>query len=179
MAIGAASKSRMKLASFALLTLFLVVPLAEAQRAIILVRHAEKRYDSDDPSTPLSDKGDARAQALADLLKDAGITAIYSTRTIRTMRTAAPLAKQLGLKVTLADQKDPEELIERIRKEQPNGVVLIVGHANTVPELLRVLGDSEGVDIPATEFDNLFVVIPNGSVKPTIIRLRYPIKEAH
>ena len=169
----------MKLTTFCLLAFLLVAPLTEAQRAIILVRHAEKRYDSDDPSTPLSDQGDARAHALADLLKDAGITAIYSTRTIRTMRTAAPLAKQLGLRVTLADQKDPEELIERVRKEQPNGVVLIVGHANTVPEMLRVLGDTEEVAIPATEFDNLFVVIPNGSAKATVLRLRYPIREAH
>lgn len=169
----------MKLTTFCLLV-FLVAPaLCEAQRAVILVRHAEKRYNSDDPATPLSDQGDARAQALADLLKDAGITAIYSTRTIRTMRTAAPLAKQLGLKVTLADQRDPKELVDRIRKEQPNGVVLIVGHANTVPQMLRVLGDTEDVGIPAHEFDNLFVVIPNGSGKPTVLRLRYPIREAH
>ncbi len=170
---------RPRLIGVALIAVILLPLAAQAQRAIILVRHAEKRYNSDDPSTPLSDQGDARAQALAGLLKDAGVTAIYSTRTIRTMRTAAPLAKELGLKVTLADQKDPEALIDRIRKEQPNGVVLIVGHANTVPEMLRALGDTEEVAIPATEFDNLFVVIPNGSSEPTVLRLRYPIRETH
>jgi broad specificity phosphatase PhoE len=170
---------RLRLLAVALIAVLLVPQAAEAQRAVILVRHAEKRYNSDEPAVPLSEQGDARAQALAGLLKDAGITAIYSTRTIRTMRTAAPLAKELGLKVTLADQRDPEELLERIRKDQPNGVVLIVGHANTVPQLLRALGDTDDVGIPSSEYDNLFVVIPNGSGKTTVLRLRYPIREAH
>lgn len=170
---------RFRLLAIALIAVLLVPLASEAQRAVILVRHAEKRYNSDEPAVPLSEQGDARAQALAGLLKDAGITAIYSTRTIRTMRTVAPLAKELGLKVTLADQRNPEELLERIRKDHPNGVVLIVGHANTVPQMLRALGDTDRAEIPANEFDNLFVVIPNGSGKPTVLRLHYPIREAH
>ena len=63
-----------------------------AQRAVFVVRHAEKASDANEASVPLSPAGAARANRLAELLKDAGITAIYSTDTVRTQKTAEPLA---------------------------------------------------------------------------------------
>ena len=51
--------------------------IACAQRAVFLVRHADRLNESED--SPLSKAGEARAQLLASLLKDAGITAIYVT----------------------------------------------------------------------------------------------------
>ncbi|MGH9671155.1 MAG: SixA phosphatase family protein, partial [Terriglobales bacterium] len=140
---------------------------------IFLVRHAEKLYDSDETYIPLSKDGQARAEALARLLKDAGITAIYSTQTVRTLSTVRPLSLALQLKVTVADQRNADGLVARIRKQNAKDIVLVVGHANTVPEILRALGYPEEVRIAANEFDNLFVVLPNGSNPPTVLRLRY------
>src|SRR5215813_7591388 len=63
-----------------------------AQKAVFVVRHAEKASDANEPSVPLSEAGTARAARLAALLKDAGVSAIYSTDAIRTRKTAEPLA---------------------------------------------------------------------------------------
>lgn len=155
------------------LVVLLLAPLAHAQRAIFLVRHAEKLYNSDESHVPLSEAGRARAEALAHLLKEAGITAIYSTKTVRTLSTVRPLSLALRLKVTVADQNDAHALVARIRKENATSIVLIVGHANTVPQILYALGYPEEFRIGSDEFDNLFVVQPNGPNPPTVLRLRY------
>jgi len=75
--------------------LFLVVSGVYAQQitTVILVRHAEKSSDgSKDPE--LTDAGNARAIALAKLLKEVKVDAIYSTGFKRTQNTVAPLAWQ-------------------------------------------------------------------------------------
>ena len=51
---------------------------ALAQRAVIVVRHAEKVDQSSD--AVLSEAGHARARALAALLAKAGVTAVYASR---------------------------------------------------------------------------------------------------
>jgi Histidine phosphatase superfamily (branch 1) len=65
---------------------------------IIMVRHAE-RDPGYDP--PLNTEGLARAQKLADVLGQNGVTAIYATDYERNRQTAAPLATKLGLTVGL------------------------------------------------------------------------------
>ncbi len=144
---------------------------AWAQKAVLLVRHAEKVDESDDPL--LSAAGKARARALARHLRTAGVKAIYVTQYKRTGLTAAPLAAAAGLKPIVVQSDARQEVVDRIRKENPNDVVLIVGHSNTVPEVLRLLGHPEPVTIGNAEYDNLFVAIPNKAAAPTVLRLRY------
>jgi phosphohistidine phosphatase SixA len=160
----------------------LVIALADAaggQQTILLVRHAEKATDANEASVPLSEAGTARAARLAEMLKSAGVTAVYATDTVRARRTAEPLAKAAGLEVRIYAPKDadgkpaPRILLDRLKKEEPRGVVLVVGHSNTVPEILAALGYSEKVDIPATQFDDLFVVTPRVEGPPTVVRLKY------
>jgi phosphohistidine phosphatase SixA len=97
-----------------------------AQTAVFVVRHAEKVDESKDPL--LSAKGKARAQALARHLKGAGVKAIYVTEYKRTSLTAAPLAAALGLKPIVVPAADTPTLIEKIRKDNPADVVVVVGH---------------------------------------------------
>ena len=73
-----------------LLLCVLLASSAAAQSTIFLVRHAEKKT-GDDPD--LTKAGHARAESLAKMLKDADITAIYTSEVKRTQQTAAPLAK--------------------------------------------------------------------------------------
>jgi broad specificity phosphatase PhoE len=144
---------------------------ARAQKAILLVRHAEKVDESDDPL--LSAAGKARARALARHLRTAGVRAVYVTQYKRTGLTAAPLAASAGLKPVVIHSDARQELVDRMRKDNPNDVVLVVGHSDSVPDVLRLLGHPEPVTIGASEYDNLFVAIPNTGGPPTVLRLRY------
>lgn len=75
----------------------------------LLVRHGENEYVSKGrlagrlPGVHLNDKGRKQAQALADVLKDAPIKAVYSSPIDRTMETAQPIAEALDLDVIPRD----------------------------------------------------------------------------
>lgn len=139
--------------------------MIHAQKLVFVVRHAE-RADDGSASTmmqadpPLSGKGEARAAKLADMLEAAGISAIYATEYRRTRDTAGPLARRLNLPIRQASSKDTAGLVERIRRENAKDVVLVVGHSNTVPVIIKGLGGPD-VAIPDDEYDNLFVLVPS------------------
>ena len=117
----------------------------------------------------LSDVGRARANALAALLQDAKITAIFTTEYKRTRDTAQPLATATGIAAAAVDSKDAAGLIARVKASAGN--VLVVGHSNTVPDVIKALGVTEPVAIADDQFDNLFVVIRGD--RPALLRLHY------
>ncbi len=142
---------------------------------VFLVRHAERadagmaaaKMAGADPE--LSDVGKARANALAALLQDAKITAIFTTEYKRTRDTAQPLATATGIAAAAVDSKDAAGLIARVKASAGN--VLVVGHSNTVPDVIKALGVTEPVAIADDQFDNLFVVIRGA--RPALLRLHY------
>jgi phosphohistidine phosphatase SixA len=143
---------------------------APAQTAVFIVRHAEKASDSSERDVPLSEEGKARAERLAAILKDVGVTTIYATDTVRARSTAEPLARAGGR--TIRIYSDVAALADDLRRE-PTAVALVVGHSNTVPQLLSALGVREKIEIGDREYDRLFVVSPRGSGEPVLLRLRY------
>ena len=157
------------------LLVLLFTATAFAQGNVLLVRHAERADTGGgapatmaaDPS--LSDTGRQRAESLAAILKDAGITAIYATEFKRTQETAAPLAKALGIAVTTVPAKDIAGLVQKLKGATSN--VLVVGHSNTVPEIVKALGVTAPLKIDDTEYDNLLVV--TSATQPQLLRLRY------
>jgi len=161
------------------LLLLLTPSLARGQRAIFVVRHAEKASDSNDVSVPLSAAGTERARRLAAMLKDAGVTAIYSTETVRTRATVQPLAQALKLPVRIYAAKDAQgkptaqPLLAQLRAENKKDLVLVVGHGDTVPVLLQGLGVAGTITLGAAEYDNLFLVVPQPGSSPLFVRLRY------
>jgi broad specificity phosphatase PhoE len=155
----------------AFLVLASVVPAAA--QTVFLVRHAE-RADSAPGSAPmmatdpdLSPQGRARAESLATLLKDAKITTIITTQYKRTRQTAEPLAKALGIEPTVVDAKDLTGFTDKVKNAKGN--VLVVGHSNTVPDIIKQLGVGDAVTIGDQDFDNLFIIQPNGA----LLRLHY------
>jgi len=166
------------LAAAAGLVLFLARP-AVAQRAVFVVRHAEKQSESNEPGVPLSEAGRARAGRLAARLKNAGVTAIYSTDFVRTLETAEPLARALKIPVrkyfaTGADgNPDLKPLAARLKAEHARDIVLVIGHSNTVPPLLKALGCAEDITMAAGQYDDLFAVVPRGDGPPVLLRLSY------
>jgi phosphohistidine phosphatase SixA len=163
----------------AVVFLIALATAAFGQQAVLLVRHAEKATDANEASVPLSEAGTARAARLAEVLRSAGVTAVYATDTVRARKTAEPLAKAARIDVRIYSPRDaegkpaPQLLLDRLKKEQPRGIVLVVGHSNTVPEILAALGYPAKVEIPANQFDDLFVVVPKAESKPTVVRLKY------
>jgi broad specificity phosphatase PhoE len=135
--------------------------------AIYLVRHAEKAAVGKDPE--LTPQGQARAQHIAAILHRAGVTAIFSTPTVRTQQTAAPLAQRTGLAVQAYDPRAPKALVEKVRAL--SGAVVVVGHSNTLPELVRLFGGAPGSDILDDEFDRLYLLLPgaDGQVKTILL----------
>jgi broad specificity phosphatase PhoE len=149
---------------------FLLMPLpASCQVTVILARHAEKgATPPKDP--PLTEAGKKRAEALASMLADAGVSAIYVTELQRTQQTAAPLAARVHVKPIVLPAKDTAALINAVRA-RTSGVVVIVGHSNTIPAIITGLGGPT-LQIPETEYDNLFVLAVDGS-KSSLLRLHY------
>jgi broad specificity phosphatase PhoE len=142
---------------------------AVAQSTVFIVRHAEKAESGgNDPD--LSQAGRARAESLASILRDVGITAIYTTEFKRTQETAAPLAKTLGIEVVSVPGKSTTELVTRLHDLQ-DGNALVVGHSNTIPLLTKALGIDATININDDEYDNLFVVTLDK--KPRLLRLHY------
>ncbi len=129
-----------------------------APSLVVLVRHAEKaEAPAQDP--PLSAEGEARARALADLLADAGITRIHSTDTRRTLDTARPLARALGVEVERYDARELEAFASHLATLP--GRHLVVGHSNTTDRLAGHLGgETFGEIVEAWEYDRLYLLTP-------------------
>ena len=159
--------------TIAILALLLLPAAALAQPVAFVVRHAERAdagmAATKDKDPDLSDIGRARAESLAAMLKDARVTQIYVSEFKRTHQTAAPLAALLKLTPVTIVQKDIAQLAARTQEAPGN--VLIVGHSNTVPEILRALGIQDQITIDDAEFDNLFIVTRGAT--PAVLRLRY------
>ncbi len=149
------------LAAFAVL--WLVPPaVAHAQKLVFVVRHAERAdggmtTKATDPA--LSAAGEARAAKLAAMLADAGVTAIFATEFKRTQDTAKPLANRLKLKVQQTPSTDPAAVVAALKKAHESGILLVVGHSNTVPAILKGFGGPD-ITIADDEYDNLFIIVP-------------------
>src|SRR5256714_6592647 len=140
---------------------------------IILVRHAEKIIDPNNPDVDLSAAGQARAQEIARMFGDAGINAIYATQYKRTQETVKPLADQTGVPVTIVNSKSTADLLAQIRAQHSGQTIFIAGHNNTVPEIIAALGGPQYPIIPETEYDNLYLVTVYRTGKAKVLKMKY------
>lgn len=140
---------------------------------VIVIRHAEKIIDPNNPDVDLSPAGQARAQEIVRVFDGAGINAIYATQYKRTQQTVKPLADKLGLPVTIINSKNTSDLIAQIRAEHSGQTVFIAGHNNTVPEIIAALGGPQYPTIPETEYDNVYVVTVYRMGKARVVKMKY------
>ena len=161
--------------ALALLILGAMPSLVQAQRLVFLVRHAERADGGAPPAgmtapadPDLSAEGRARAERLAEMLAQAGITKIFVTEFQRTHQMAAPLAARLGLTPERSLSKDVPGLVKQLATYKDD-VVLMIGHNTSVPAVIAELGGPK-VAIPDTDYGNLFMFVP---ATRTLTRLRY------
>ena len=126
-----------------------------------IVRHAEKETATMASDVPLSAEGKQRAEALKEML-DNKVQFIYSTNYIRTKSTAQPLADADQLTVQTYDPRDTG-FVSRMKRSS-RGNVLIVGHSNTVDDLVNQFMGQTVIngDLPETQYGDLFVVKRKG-----------------
>ena len=127
---------------------------------VYLTRHYEKQASKDNPA--LTPAGLKRAAELAKHFSDKELSVVYSTNYRRTLQTATPVADKLGLEVTLYNPSEMEAFVTSVKKAQKS--VLIVGHSNTTPTAIEMLG-GKAKFIAETDFGELFkVTVSEGAV---------------
>ena len=152
-----------------LLSAFVVVTAASAEPLVVIVRHAEKAASGgNDPD--LAPAGRARADALARMLKDSGVTTVFASEFKRTQETAAPTAKSTGVAPTIVPAKDIAALVSKLH--QLKGNALVVAHSDTIPNIAKALGIDTPIQIPDDDYTELLVVALGD--KPELLRLHFP-----
>ncbi|MEP6937582.1 MAG: histidine phosphatase family protein, partial [Chthoniobacterales bacterium] len=144
-----------------------------AQSTIFIVRHAEKApaniTGSSAADPELSAAGRTRAEILARMLRDAGLTAVYATEYKRTQQTAAPAAKAAGVDVTVISANALDSLVAKLK--QTHGNALVVGHSNTIPAIIKGLDIRDSVSLSENDYDSLFLV--RSDKQPELLLLHY------
>ena len=172
------------IALFVLASVFLIAPQEQSKPiTVYLVRHAE-RADEPRQDPPLTEKGTLRSQELARILANADIKSIITSQFLRTKQTAEPLAKQANVAVTSislsVNPSNPRTISEQSTAEVINKIlersgesVLVVGHSNSIPDVIKMLGGDVSPVIDEKKFDDLFVVTVYGKGKAKVAHMKY------
>ena len=149
----------------------------QSTTTVIVVRHAEKATgQGDDPH--LSDAGERRAEALAHALENAGVSAVITTQWRRTAETALPTAREAGATPEVVPvvwdsiHRSAADVAAAVRRH-PGEVVLVVGHSNTVPDIVAALGVERPAEICDSEYDRMEIVSMEAGGNAQLIEARY------
>ena len=150
---------------------------------VFLVRHAEK---ADEPrqDPPLREEGVARSQELARMLAATGVKTIFTSQFARTKLTAEPVAAKLGLTITSislrSNPNNPRQIAEESTAEVVNRIlersgesVLVIGHSNSIPDVIKMLGGDKVPTIDERVYNDLFVVTVYAKGKARVTQLKY------
>lgn len=137
---------------------------AQKTLKVYVVRHAEKLTgDPKEKDPELSPEGSERAQALAKELKGQKIDSIFATNYKRTKLTGFPLADKIGISVKTYNPDQIKALAAQLIENAKGKNILVVGHSNTVLEIIEAFGGEKPVK-PLTDddYDYLFTVTVKG-----------------
>ena len=155
------------------LALALVASACGAPATVILVRHAEKKADADDPG--LTEVGKARAESLAAAVAHQPLAAIITTQYLRNLETADVVAAAQGMKAEVVKLEDPDvwskDMAARIRTGYSGRTVLIIAHSNVIPSLVCALGAPCAFKIGEQQYDDLLVL--QVGEKTSLVRAHY------
>ena len=137
-----------------------------------IVRHAEKDTAGGN-NADLNPVGRGRANALVRIFRKVHIHKVYSTDKPRTKNTVKPLAAFKRHPVEIYDAKMQKELIESLIKLEKGKKIFIVGHSNTVPQLVNILrGSDVEKDLADSDYSTMYIVSVKriGAAKVQIIQ---------
>ncbi|MBB4638342.1 phosphoglycerate mutase family protein [Longimicrobium terrae] len=152
---------------------------AQDSTVVVIVRHAEKAVIQGESNPPLSEAGQARARALADSLASWNVDAVVTTQYVRTQQTAAPLMAARGLTPVVVStaaeggaENHPAQVAAAVRALAAK-TVLVVGHSNTVTQIMQALGGPAARDLCDGEYSNLYVMVLKPGQAPRVQPRRY------
>ena len=122
-------------------------------KRVYVMRHLQKAT-GDDP--PLTEEGSILAEMVAGMLGNFGIKAVFATPTRRATQTGQPLARFAGVPVTPYDPRDIPRLAAAVGRVQGN--VLVVGHSNTVPDLVAAFGGTRPEPLTEADYGTIYQV---------------------
>ena len=139
-------------------------------KAIYFARHAEKRFrditgKNNDPEYILSIVGQKMAQHLAKIFKSVPVKTVYTSHYTRTRQTACPLMQSQGAErhvVCKTETKSERFLMSALCKEHKDEVVVVIGHDDTVNEILINLKVVSPLDAPKAQYGELYRVTFEG-----------------
>jgi phosphohistidine phosphatase SixA len=123
-----------------------------------VMRHLHTPAGERDPD--LTAEGQRQAALLGGALREQP-RIIYVSSFKRTQQTAAPLAAALGLTLIVYDPADTPALLARVR--QGPFPVLIVGHSNTVPDIVAGLGGERPAPLVHEDFGDVWQITADGA----------------
>jgi phosphohistidine phosphatase SixA len=167
------------LAAVGLLGVGVVPHRAQAQPSlVVLVRHGEKQpAPADDPS--LSEAGVARAKALDAALAHATPTTILVSPRKRTVETAAVVQQRVGVTPTVIALNGQHVQNVAAAILQAKGVVLVVGHSNTIPAIVNAIAGTKLPDLCDASYATLFLVTPaSAGAKAQLVTSSYGTPDA-
>jgi phosphohistidine phosphatase SixA len=133
-----------------------------AQPLYYVVRHLHTPEGQRDPD--LTAEGRRQADLLAGWFEDrAPPRAIYVSDYRRTRQTAAPLAARLGLTPAVYDPADTPALVARVRAGPLPA--LVVGHSNTVPDVVSQLGGTRPGPLVHEDFGDIWLIAESGATE--------------
>ena len=133
-------------------------PTPPPEPVYFVMRHLHTPAGEHDPD--LTAEGQRHAALLANWFGEEALEAIYVSSYKRSQQTAAPLAARLGLTPNYYDPADTPGLLARVR--QGPFPVLIVGHSNTVPDIIEQLGGERPGPLVHEDFGDIWQVVPGG-----------------
>jgi broad specificity phosphatase PhoE len=129
-------------------------PVEQPGPDFYVMRHLHTPAGANDPD--LTPEGQRQAQLLANWFKGEPPAVIFVSDTKRARQTAAPLAAKLRLEPVVYDPRNMPALIAEIQKS-PNPA-LIVGHSNTVPDIVSALGGARPAPLTHEDFGDIWHV---------------------
>ncbi len=138
----------------ALSACLIVPPQEPAGPSFYVMRHLHATPGTSDPE--LTEEGQRQSRLLPGFFELDKPAAIYVSNTRRAQQTAAPLAQSLGLTPKLYDPANTPGLVLAVQAEQ--GSILIVGHSNTVPDIVAALGGARPPAIAHDQFGDIWHV---------------------
>ncbi len=133
-------------------------------RSIYVMRHLNTPAGVNDPD--LTAQGQANAERVATWFAGRKIDVLIVSNTKRAQQSAAPLAAAKGLTPILYDPRKSAVPLAQVRATA--GELVVVGHSNTVPDIIEQLGGDRPADIPHEQFGDIWQIKGGKTVRHRI-----------